>query len=263
MQNGIVLVRDGQLVVGTWALASGFEMRHARLKELVEKTKDRLEKYGPLKKVSVTQGNEFLDKKEGAIHDQKVVMNRGEKREKKRRGGQVDQFLINEDQYVCLLTILPNSEKCLDFKFRLADEFIRMRRVLVKLMVQRQSDDWLEKRSQGVVERSVETDAIKDFIEYARAQGSQSADKYYMIISKMENQSLINIELLNQKHDNVREMVDGFDLDALKMCDRIVAQTIRIGMQLSKHYKDIYKDCRDKVEGFSLAIGRTPLRLLK
>ena len=45
-------------------------------------------------------------------------------------------------------------------------------------------------RAEGKMIRKVETDAIKEFIEYAKENGSQSSERYYMIITKATNEIL-------------------------------------------------------------------------
>jgi hypothetical protein len=107
-----------------------------------------------------------------------------------------------------------------------------------------------------------EINKIKEFIEYAKSQGSKSAEKYYMIISKMENESLINIEILEMHFKNVRDVVEGLSLDLLKMADLIVANALKEGMISNMFYKDIYTLARDRVEAYSLLMGKKPKRLL-
>lgn len=260
MENSIVKIQNKDLLVGSWDLSQGFEMRHRELRDLIKKNRTKLEKYGEIKSYSLSADNELLEN----IHDEKFVANNDENgsKIKRKRGGQVEGLLINQDQYICLITILPNKEKTLEFKFRLADEFIKMRKVLIRLTVQKQNAEWIEKREGGKIERRLETDAIKEFIEYATAQGSKNAKHYYQQISKMENQSLVNLEILQQKFDNVRDMLDGFDLTSLQMADKIVAVALREGMKLEMFYKEIYILARDRVEAFSITIGKIPFRLI-
>ncbi len=254
MENSIVKIQNNELVVGTWELSKKFDTEHRSLRRLVVKYKDEFEEFGSVKNWNF---DEKIEESEN-IHCNAVVMN-----PVKKRGGQVEEFTLNYEQYVYLCTLVPNTDKSRQIKKTLSKEFLKMRQVLINLTIQRQNQEWKEKREAGKIERRLETDAIKEFIEYAKGQGSQSADKYYMIISKMENQSLVNIEILQQKFENVRDMIEGFDLTTLQIADKIIAVSLTEGMKLEMFYKDIYVMARDKVEGFSLTIGRTPLRLMK
>lgn len=255
MEKQIVKIEKNDLIVGTFDLSKGFGMRHRTLKDLIEKYKQEFQSLGEVRK-----GDFYSQDEENSSS---TFCTKSAKSKRQKMGRPIEQFFINEEQYVFLGTLLPNSQQIVKFKLQLTKEFFRMRKVLIKLTVQKQNEEWHAKRAAGIIERRIETDAIKDFIEYAKSQGSQNANKYYMIISKMENASLLHLELINQKFENHRDMVDGFDLDALKMADKMVAQAIAEGMKMQMHYKDIYQLAKDRVEGFALAIGRTPMRLLK
>jgi len=77
----------------------------------------------------------------------------------------------------------------------------------------------------------------------------------------MENKSLFHLELLALKKHNIREIAEGFQLDSLKMADRIVARALREGMEREMFYKDIFKMAKERVEQFVQVIGKTPLQL--
>ena len=127
--------------------------------------------------------------------------------------------------------------------------------------VQQKNAEWLEKRAQGKLERRLETDIIQKFAIYATNQGSENAQKYYIVISKMENTALFALNFLEQKFENIREVVNTRSLDALMMADRIVARALEEGMEKMMNYKDIYKLAKERVEIFGNSIGKTPLEL--
>jgi len=254
MGKDLVMIKNNDLFIGTWDMSEGTKVAHRYLKEMIEKYKSEFEEFGEIKIGTRNRKNELVESSDLLLL---TTINN-----EKKRGRQIQEYIINEEQAFFLMTLCKNSDFVMIFKKKLTKEFFRMRKVLIKLAIQKENEDWHERRKQGIIERRVETDAIKDFIEYAIAQGSQSAKKYYMVISKMENQSLLHLELMGQKFDNTRDMIDGFNLDALKMCDRIVAQAIRQGIKDQMHYKDIYQLARDRVEAFSLSLGKTPMRLL-
>jgi phage regulator Rha-like protein len=240
MDKNLVIIKEDELFVGTWNMSQGFQSDHRHIKRLIDKYKSEFEEFGKIATDSLPfKGNES----------------------KRKRGGQVLQYWLNEGHAIYLTTLLQNNEIVRKFKRHLSSEFLKQRKILNQIIIQRQNTDWAQKREQGKIERRLETDAIKEFVEYAKTQGSKSADKYYMIISKMENASLISLEFLEQKYPNIRDIVDGFALTALQMADRIVAQALREGMKKKIPYKDIYVLARDRVEIFALSIGKTPLRL--
>lgn len=120
------------------------------------------------------------------------------------------------------------------------------------------NSEWVEKREAGKLQRKIETDSIQSFIKYAEAQGSKNASKYYIIMSRMTRAHLVDVEILKEKHKNLREHLDTFSLNALQMADHIVATTIVEGMRKNMPYKEIYQDAKSKVESFASLIGRKP-----
>lgn len=237
MDKNLLVIKDNDVFVGTWKLSKGFEVEHRALKRLVKRYQSEFEELGfvatPLQQI-----------------------------DSKKRGRQVEEYLLNEPQATYITTLLTNNSIVRKFKLHLTKEFFRQRKLLALLLVQKQNAEWYEKRASGKIERRLETDAIQEFIEYAKAQGSESADKYYMVISKMENAALFHLELLTQKFPNIRDVVEGFQLDSLKMADRIVGRTLKEGMKNKIPYKEIYQIAKTKVESFAEAIGRSPIQIV-
>ena len=82
--------------------------------------------------------------------------------------------------------------------------------------------------------RRVETDAIKEFIEYAKNNGSSSSERYYMIITKATNE-ILGIE------KGQRDSLTASQLEHLAMVERVIASTLMQGIEKGMNYKDIYK----------------------
>ena len=97
-------------------------------------------------------------------------------------------------------------------------------------------------RMEGKMLRRAETDAIKEYIEYAKESGSDNADKYYMTITKVTN-SIMGIEPAKRDSLSVEQ------LKQLGVIETIIDLALREGMQKKMHYKDIYKLARDKEIG--------------
>ena len=118
---------------------------------------------------------------------------------------------------------------------------------------------WLEKRNLGKIERKNAMDTIKEFVSYSLAQGSKNAHRYYINITEMENKELLSLDLLGQKFPNLRDSLDGFALDALKMADHAVARALSEGMGKGMHYKEIYGLAKERVRMLAFAIGKIPV----
>ena len=89
-------------------------------------------------------------------------------------------------------------------------------------------------RNEGKMIRRVETDAIKEFIEYAKNNGSSSSERYYMIITKATNE-ILGIE------KGQRDSLTASQLEHLAMVERVIANALTQGIEKGMNYKDIYK----------------------
>ena len=116
---------------------------------------------------------------------------------------------------------------------------------------------FLEREESKYIRREC-TDVIKEFIEYAIKQGSKSAAKYYVNLSKMELRSLF---LLEQKYPNAREIMNMKQLTLIKMADEAVRVTLEEEMKKETHYKEIYKAAKEKIEALARILPPSPLPL--
>lgn len=232
--SSVVKVINGEPLVGSWSLSLGFKVEHRAIKRLIEVYKSEFETIG-------------------------VITTALQKPASKKGGRPVEEFLLNETQAIFLATLLTNNKEVRKFKLFLSQEFMRQRKVLMMLATQRHNAEWLSKREQGKIERKIETDTIKIFKEYAISQGSKHANTYYMSISKMQNKALFNLEFLEMRFPNIRDIVNGFGLSALQMSDHIVDQALKEGMSDKLNYKEIYLLAKQRVVNFAESLGKTPL----
>ena len=96
-------------------------------------------------------------------------------------------------------------------------------------------------RAEGKIIRKVETDAIKEFIEYAKSNGSHNGERYYTIITKATN-SILGIST------GERDSLTATQLEHLAMVERVIASALTQGIEKQMHYKDIYKLASSKAE---------------
>lgn len=144
-------------------------------------------------------------------------------------------YLLNEEQAALLMTYLRNSVVVRKFKKELVRQFYQMR----KFILERQSKEWQETRRTGKLIRREETDTIQRLIEYAKEQGSEHADKLYLVYSKLAN-SMVGI--------STRDKATIIQLNNLSMMEHIILCVIDMGIITGKHYKEIYQDCKQRVQ---------------
>lgn len=152
-------------------------------------------------------------------------------------GRPTELFLLNEEQATFLITLLRNSKVVVKFKKELVHQFYVMRRFLIE----KQSKLWCDVRENNKQNRLKETDVIKELVEYAKEQGSTHADKLYITYTVLAK------KVVGGDRDNINIA----DLSTLTLVENIILQTIRIDMSMGMHYKDIYKDCKERLEKLS------------
>lgn len=234
MREVLVQIIENDVYTTTLTMAKGFGVEHRAILRLLKRYRSEFESVGVI-----------------ATGLQKPTSQKG--------GRPTEDFSLNESQALYMGTLLTNTDKAREFKLKLTQEFIKQRTLLMKMLVQRQNSEWLQKRAEGKIERRHCTDVIQKFVIYATSQGSKNAKNYYMAISKMENQSLFYFDYLNLEIPNLRDIVNGFSLSSLQMADHIVGAAIEEGMKKELFYKEIYQLAKSRVEGFASLIGKTPL----
>lgn len=115
--------------------------------------------------------------------------------------------------------------------------------------------EWNQARLQGKTARKSLTDAVQNFVEYAKAQGSQNAQRYYANITKMEYAAL-ELTAKGQKipkefRDTLDTMDIGFLLAAEQVCKLVLDEGVRRGLP----YKDIYALAKERVTAYAKAIA--------
>lgn len=151
-------------------------------------------------------------------------------------GRPMEVFLLNEEQATFVITLLRNSKVVVKFKKELVRQFYAMRRFLIE----KQSKLWNDTRIASKENRLKETDVIKLLAEYAKEQGSEHSNKLYIVYTKLAN------SIVSGKRDDMT----ASELNTLTLVESIIKQTIEIDMSMGMHYKDIYKDCKARIDLF-------------
>ena len=100
---------------------------------------------------------------------------------------------------------------------------------------------WLGIREESKLVRKAETDVIKEYVEYAKSQGSKNAERYYTIFTKLVN-SKIGIE--SNQRDNISQQA----LMEMKTLEGLINMRIRSLIKEKKPYKMIYQEIKNLIE---------------
>ena len=153
-------------------------------------------------------------------------------------------YILNEQQTTLLITYLRNNKRVREFKIKLVQQFYEMK----EFIQQKQTDEWKGAREDTKKFNRTLTDAIKDFVEYAESQGSKSYNRYYKIYADLVNKCL-NIESGNRNNLSPDSMRDQ------TFISKFLEKEIYKGITDNTHYKQIYKNCKDKVDYFMECFG--------
>ena len=224
--DSLVVLRKNELFTTTIQIAEWTDNQHKNVMEL-------LRKYSYLEDLTTFQTDKLSTK-----------------------GRPIDFAYLTELQASLLLTLMKNSEKVIKFKVALTREFFKQRKLLQSLAIQRANAEWMVKRQETKVMRKELTDTIQQFIEYARSQGSKSADKYYMNFSRME---LTGLFIIEQRYPNARDVMSVRQLNLIEMADEAIAVSLKDSMESGIHYKECYQIAKDKISLLVKIFPRSPL----
>lgn len=216
--NDLVILKKDDVFTTSKVIADGTGIRHDKLINTINKYKVSIETFGKL----IPYDTEKVTSYEGSF---------------KGRGKRSGYFL-NEPQATFLITLLKNTEKVVMFKAELVRQFFEMR----KFIMERHTDEWVESRKQSKLNRKAQTDAVKELVEYAQANGSKNATRYYSIYSKLADK-IVGIKNRDEAHIS--------QLNTLSVVEAVMGSTIRECIANNVEYHEIYKVCIKKLGVFS------------
>lgn len=208
----LVEVRENDVFTNSKVIAEGTNNQHSSIQRILTKYEEDFNEFGQLR-----------------FEIRPVKYSRGTNEEK--------FYLLNEEQATLLMTYLRNNEIVRKFKKNLVHQFYKMR----KFLIEKQSKLWTETRIVNKENRLKETDVIKLLQDHAKEQGSKNSDKLYMVYTKLAK------SIVGGKRDSVSVS----ELNNLTLVESIILQTIQIDMSMGMYYKDIYKDCNDRIRRFA------------
>lgn len=207
----LVEVRRDEVFTNSKIIAEGTQVKHHAVQQIISKYESDFKEFGQV-----------------AFEMRAVKYDRGTNEEK--------VYFLNEEQATLLMTYMRNSEITRKFKKELVRQFYTMRRFLLE----KQSKLWTETRQANKENRLKETDVIKLLAEYAKEQGSTHSDKLYLTYTKLAKRVI----------GGNRDYMTASEINNLTLVESIIRQTIQIDMSMGMNYKDIYKDCKERIERF-------------
>lgn len=163
------------------------------------------------------------------------------------RGKTHPMYEMDRDGY-SLLAMGFTGRKALRFKTQYIDAFNKMERALLH----RENLSWQDQRTANKIGRRVETNTLARFVDYATAQGSQSARLYYVNVTKMTNQALNLVKLASPQ--SLRDTIDRMELSFLTTAEYLIREVIEAGMAAELPYKEIYRMAKERVATYAATL---------
>lgn len=240
--ENIVRLYESEPRTGTSSIAEGFGRSHRNLLKTIDNNKKDFEEAGVL----------FSQKT-------KLKCELNSHLRTKERKSFVTEYLLNKEQSFLLITYLrnlKNNDKVKEFKKRLVKEFIWMENALARIKLQQKDSDHIAVRVSGKKVRLLETDTIKEYIEYCILQGSENAQRYYGNLTRMMNTNLFIIE---GKFNNLREWMDTEQLKVVAVVEKIIDNALNLAMGEKLDYHDVFLYAKKKVIEFAGMYGKTKI----
>lgn len=161
------------------------------------------------------------------------------------RGQTYSRYRMNKPAFT-LLMMQISGKKALEVHDAFNTAFYDMEQYILKM----QNTDYLTAREQSKIARLEITDAIKELVDLAIAQGSKNAQFYYSTITNETYKALGFLAKGEKMGSEFRNHLDKFQLHELVMAEawasRVISQSIEDGL----HYKEIYLLAKQKVIEF-------------
>lgn len=210
MEELVYLSKKDEAVCSSLQVAEKFGKRHDRVLRAIDNLLMTLPKNGETSRMFILSKRKADD---GQFHR---------------------MFLMNRDGF-SLLVMGFTGKKSLEWKLQYIKAFNKME----EFIKEKKSHKWIDERKAGKLTRKSETDTIKRLVEYAKEQGSTHSEMLYTVYSKLAN----SMEGVKSRDEATRR-----ELNNLSLMEHIILCEIDKGIVANKPYKEIYKDCKERLE---------------
>ena len=162
------------------------------------------------------------------------------------------KYLLTQRGFTTLLMEIstPKNKEAKKRLFITRQLFIDAFELMQQKLANLQNEEWKQLREQGKIARKIETDTIKEFVEYATKQGSKNAKYYYKHFTNATYKALKLIQA-KDKTNKVRDVLDMFQIHQLLLAEKIVSDLIQNEMEKGTFYRNIYEKAKDRLLEFA------------
>ena len=230
----LIILRNDKLLISTNIIAKNCNVEHRSILRLINTHRQDIEDFGKL------------------IED----------KEKIPKGRPLNVFLLNEEQFTFLITLMQNSRTTVKAKKKITQEFFRMRKALLQVELNQQNEEWIESREDGKLSRNKIVKEYKNYLEYAIKNGSKTYENnpnlVYSKFTNMVNKSLFDFEF-KPKSGETRNFMNKDQLDIISSAEISLQKIIQNEINKGTEYHNIYKISKSKMEQYADIIGKTKI----
>lgn len=219
MKKSLVETKRNEVFCDSHLVARKFQMKHANVAVVMEKLIPKLDDF----RVGGFDPKYFTEEREY-------------------RGQKYTSYLMNRDCFT-VLAMRFNTKASRQWQGEFFSQFKQMEEQLLTAEINRKNDLWITGREEKKIGRKTITDAIKDFVQYARECDSKGATHYYRSITDMAYEAL-GVKFLT-KH--TRDTLDLEQLHRLDEIERRQAELLCECMAYGTPYKKIFKKLKKKI----------------
>lgn len=200
--------------------------KHARVKNVIEKLIKRHEEFKGKRKLPLTKFDPVWVEKKSSYRNQEFTY-----------------YEMNKTAFTMVAMRFQNDD-AYEWQLKFSYAFQAMEETLLN----KQSLEWKQQREQGKLIRREETDVIKQFIEYAKSQGSKSAQWYY---KHFTNATYKALQLIEHKQPKLRDTLDMLELNQLLLAENVALRSLEENMKTGEHYKAIFSNVKHDIERYA------------
>jgi len=175
----------------------------------------------------------------------------------RKRGKEYRCYELNKAGFLKAMPFI-GGKKSREGQKRLVDEFLKLERKLERQSREREKLSCQVARLSGKDSRSILTDEVKKFIDYAKDQGSANAERYFSHITSAAHNALVIIE---PKATQVRELLTAIQLSHLSTIELIAAEALAEGMKYGLPYREVYQNLKNSIAGMAVLFDKKSLLL--
>ena len=236
--NDLVEIMNGQAITTSLKVAEVFDKRHDLV---LRDIRNLINEIGGILKNEETPETASVS---NALKNEPVKMFYETTYIHKQNKQQYPMYLMNRDGFT-LLAMGFTGQKALKFKLDYINAFNTMEEK-IKVMAERQSEQWMVARQSTKLTQRKVTDAIKEYvIPNARANDSETPDNvFYMNYNKLFNKAA-------KVPAGQRDKLSVSNLIMLDQMQSVAAANIRLQAKSGAGYKEIFSVTKNAVEGYA------------